>query len=40
MRSRWHLYCDGDYIYSTDDEADAQEWVAADPAKHEARDTR
>lgn len=40
MRSRWHLYCEGDYIYSTNDDEDAQSWVDADPAQHEARDTR
>jgi hypothetical protein len=40
MASRFHLYCDGDYIYSTDDAGDAQSWVDADPAGHEARDTR
>jgi len=36
MASKWHLYCDTDYIYSTNDDDDAQSWVAADPEHHEA----
>lgn len=40
QRSRWHLFCDDDYIYSTDDNDDAQSWVDADPAHHQARTTR
>jgi hypothetical protein len=38
--AKWHLYCDGDYMYTTTDPGDAQSWVDADPAQHEARTTR
>lgn len=34
---QWDLYCDGDFVYSTADEPDAQSWVEADPDGHEAR---
>jgi len=37
---KWHLFCGEDYIYSTTDAGDAQSWVDADPAQHEARDRR
>lgn len=37
---KWHLYCGDDYMYTTKDAEDAQSWIDADPAQHEARTTR
>jgi len=34
----WKLYCDGVYMYSTADPAEADEWFEADPPHHEARE--
>jgi hypothetical protein len=39
-QGKWYLYCENTFIHGTDDPAEVQSWLEADPEKHEARDTR